>query len=160
AEKASGKTRALEVTQLLVPNARLAFSASAAVVRIIAKGHEDGAIPIILLDEIDNVFAKKEEGIADLRAALNAGYRRGAVATRCANHGATVVDHQCFAPVALAGLRELPDTLASRSIFIRMQRRAPAEEIESFRERIHRQQAIPIMESLAEWSAERNVGLV
>jgi hypothetical protein len=160
AEKASGKTRALEVTSLFVPNPRLAFSTtSAALVRIIAQGHEvGGTIPTILYDEIDNLFAKKDDGVADLRAALNAGYRVGSVATRCANHGAIVVDYPCFAPVALAGLKELPDTLASRSIFIRMRRRAPGEEVEPFRNRIHSQQAKPIMEALAEWCAERNVG--
>ena len=40
-----------------------------------------------------------------------------------------------FAPVAFAGLRELPDTLASRSIFVRMKRRAPDEYVEPFRHR-------------------------
>jgi hypothetical protein len=38
-----------------------------------------------------------------------------------------------FAPVALAGLRTLPDTLASRSIFIHMRRRAPSETLDEFR---------------------------
>src|SRR5262245_692892 len=51
AEKMSGKTRALEITELFVPNPRLSFSTSAAaLVRIIAQGHEDGVIPTILYD--------------------------------------------------------------------------------------------------------------
>jgi hypothetical protein len=124
AEKESGKTRLLEVTALLVPNPRLSFSMSAAaLVRIIAKGHESGEIPTILFDEIDNTFSKSEERISDLRGALNSGYRRGAVSTRCINKGEGIADFICFAPLAVAGLKALPDPLASRAIFIHMRRR-------------------------------------
>src|SRR5262249_44014875 len=57
AEKESGKTRALEITALFVPNPILSFSASSAsLVRIIAAGHENHEPPTILYDEIDNVF--------------------------------------------------------------------------------------------------------
>ena len=154
AEKESGKTRALEVTALFVPNPRLSFSMStAALVRIISKGHEEGLIPTILFDEIDNVFCKSEEGIGELRGALNSGYRRGAKSTRCTAHGANVVDFDCFAPLAVAGLKELPDTLASRAVFVHMRRRAPDEPVESFRLRYHPAEAQPIAEALGEWCA-------
>ena len=66
-------------------------------VRIIAKGHEDKCIPTLLYDEIDNVFSKSEEGMSDLRAALNAGYRRNARSTRCINKGDGVVDFPSYA---------------------------------------------------------------
>jgi hypothetical protein len=157
-EKASGKTRALEVTALFVLNPQLSFSASAAsLVRIIGKGHEEGLIPTILFDEIDNVFGTKnqQDGAADLRAALNSGYRRGASAIRCTNHGASVAEYPCFCPLAVAGLNTLPDTLASRTIFIRMRRRAPDEAVESFRLRYHPAQAAPIMEALTDWCSNR-----
>jgi len=105
-EPESGKTRALEVTSLFVPNPRLSFNMSAAaLVRIIAKGHETGAVPTILYDEIDNLFSKSEEGISDLRGALNSGYRRNAVSTRCVNKGEGIADFVCYAPLALAGLK-------------------------------------------------------
>ena len=55
--------------------------------------------------------------------------------------------------VALAGLRGLPDTIASRSIRIEMRRRAPDEPIEPFRERIHKHQARPIFDELELWCA-------
>ena len=128
-----------------MPNPRLSFSISAAaLVRIISKGHEEENIPTILFDEIDNVFARSEEGIAELRGALNSGYRRGATSTRCINHGAGVVEFPCFAPLAVAGLKTLPDTLASRAIFVHMRRRAPDEEVESYRLRYHPGEAEPI----------------
>lgn len=158
AEKASGKTRLLEVTALFVPHARLSFSMSAAaLVRIIAQGHEDGNIPTILFDEIDNLFARSEEGIAELRGALNSGYRRNATSSRCVNRGAGVEDFPCFAPLAVAGLKTLPDTLASRAIEIRMRRRAPDESVESFRLRIHPKQSDPIEEVLHWWCRKHKV---
>ena len=96
-EPESGKTRALEVTALFVPSPRLSFSMSAAaLVRIIAKGHEEGSIPTILYDEIDNLFSKSEEGMSDLRGALNSGYRKNAVSTRCVNKGEGIADFLCF----------------------------------------------------------------
>jgi hypothetical protein len=160
-EPESGKTRALEVTSLFVPNARLSFSMSAAaLVRIIAKGHETGAIPTILYDEIDNLFSKSEEGISDLRGALNSGYRRNAVSTRCVNKGEGIADFACFAPLALAGLKMLPDALATRAIFIHMRPRAADEHKESFRLKHHPAQAKPIMDHLAEWCAKINGDLI
>jgi hypothetical protein len=69
----SGKTRALEVTELLVPHPNMSASMSpAAMVRIIAKAREEERFVTILYDEIDGVFAKAEEGIADLRGGLQA----------------------------------------------------------------------------------------
>ena len=126
AEKKSGKTRALEVTEMLTPGAILSFNASpAALVRKVAQG---GCT--ILYDEIDGVFgsAKLEENNADVRSILNSGYKRGAKALRCVTGGGRKVELEelnAYAPVALAGLKGLPDTLASRSILIRLRRRAP-----------------------------------
>ncbi len=151
----SGKTRALEVTELFVPFPRMAFSMSAAsMVRVIAKGHENKEIPTILYDEIDNVFSKSEEGMSDLRAALNAGYRRNARSTRCINKGEGVVDFPSYAALAVAGLKELPPALATRAIFIHMRRRAPDEPKEDFRLKYHTAEAKPIMEALEQWAIE------
>jgi hypothetical protein len=152
-EKESGKTRALEVTAELVPNPILSISASPAViVRRIAQGH-----CTLLYDEIDSVFGntKAQEQNADLRSVLNGGYRRGAKFHRCVIHGrkVDVEELDAFAAIALAGLRTLPDTLASRAIVIRMKRRAPDERVEAFRCRYHSDEAKPIAKALAEWCA-------
>ena len=159
AEKESGKTRALEVTALLVPEPILSISASPAViVRLVSAGQ-----PTILYDEIDGVFgnAKMQEANTDLRSVLNGGYRRGAKVHRCVTHGKKIETEEldAFAPVAVAGLRDLPDTLASRSIFVRMKRRAPDEQVESFRYRYHADEAKPIREELAEWCGQHEADL-
>jgi hypothetical protein len=158
AEKESGKTRALEVTALFVPEPIFSISASPAViVRLVSKGKVT-----ILFDEIDGVFgnAKIQEANTDLRSILNGGYRRGAKVHRCVTHGKKVETEEldAFAAVAVAGLRNLPDTLASRSIFIRMKRRAPDEYVEPFRLRLHADQAKPIRLALEEWAEEHYLG--
>ena len=160
AEKELGKSRALEVTSLFVPEPVLSISASPAViVRLISRGQ-----CTILYDEIDGVFgnAKAQEANTDLRSVLNGGYRRGAKVYRCNTSGkkVEVEELDAFAPVAVAGLRALPDTLASRSIFTHMRRRAPDEEVEPFRHRYAGEQAKSVLEALTEWCAERDAGPV
>ena len=156
----SGKTRALEVTELFVPHARLAFSMSAAsMVRIIAKGHENKCIPTLLYDEIDNVFSKSEEGMSDLRAALNAGYRRNARSTRCINKGEGIIDFPSYAALAVAGLKALPPALETRAIHVHMRRRAADEPKEDFRIKLHTTEAKPIMESLEQWALDVEIAI-
>ncbi len=151
AEKESGKTRALEVLSLLVLQPILSFSATPAVmIRLVAEG---GCT--VLYDEVDALFgsSRREDGSADLVAFMNSGYRRSAKAYRCGGSGRNIEAQafDSFAPIALAGLRDLPDTLASRSIMIRMQRRALGETVESFRQRYAEDEARPIREAVIKW---------
>src|SRR5262245_20656187 len=83
-EPASGKTRALEITELLVPNAVEAVNVSPAY--LFRKVGDDKAPPTILFDEIDTVFGPKAKENEEIRALLNAGHRRGAVVGRCVVH--------------------------------------------------------------------------
>src|SRR5262245_44713912 len=83
-EPASGKTRLLEVTELLVPNPVSAVNVSPAYL-FRKVGNEEGAT--ILFDEIDTVFGPKAKENEEIRGLLNAGHRRGAVAGRCVAHG-------------------------------------------------------------------------
>lgn len=153
-EPGSGKTRALEVTELLVPRPMRAANMSAsALYRSI--GSEDGP-PTVLLDEVDAVFSKKSsDSSEDLRGLLNAGHGRGAVIKRCVPRGRSVdvEDFPCFAAVALAGLGDLPDTLMSRSIVIRMRRQSDDERAEPFRTRLHRPAGEELRDRVATWAA-------
>ncbi len=84
-EPGSGKSRALEVSELLVPNPVQAVNVTPAYLfRKI--GSEDGA-PTVLYDEIDCVFGPKAKENEEVRGLLNAGHRRGAVAGRCVVRG-------------------------------------------------------------------------
>ena len=134
-EPGSGKTRALEVSEILVPNPVEAVNVTPAYL-FRKVGAEEGP-PTILYDEIDTVFGPKAKDNEEIRGLLNAGHRRGAVAGRCVVRGKIVETEEipAYCAVALAGLGWLPDTLMSRSIVIRMRRRAPTETIEPYRRR-------------------------
>jgi hypothetical protein len=56
-----------------------------------------------------------------------------------------------YCAVALAGLDDLPDTMRTRPIIVRM-RRAPGEYVEPRRHRVNGPEAWPIAEKLANWS--------
>lgn len=141
-EPGSGKTRVQEVIELLVPDPMATFNVSAAVLyRSMASEDEHGnpRRPTILLDEADTIFGPRaSKDHEDLRGFINSGYRRGAMAQRCAMYGKQVVieTFPSFAAVCIAGLDDLPDTIMTRSLVIRMQRRAPGEQVESFRRRL------------------------
>jgi Protein of unknown function (DUF3631) len=152
-EPASGKTRSMEVSELLVPDPVAAVNVTPAYL-FRKVGSEDGP-PTILFDEIDSVFGPKANENEELRALLNSGHRRGAVAGRCVVRGAIVETEEIssYSAVALAGLGWLPDTILSRSVIIRMRRRAPDEKVEAFRRRVHAPQGESLCRRLAGWAA-------
>ena len=151
AEPASGKSRALEATELLVPNPVAAVNVSPAYL-FRKVGCEEGAT--ILFDEIDTVFGPKAKENEELRGLLNAGHRRGAVAGRCVVRDKEIVTEEipAYAAVALAGLGWLPDTILSRSVIIRMRRRHQGERVEQFRRRIHGAQGHDIYNAVDMWA--------
>jgi len=153
-EPGSGKSRCLEVTEPLVPRPVHAVNTTPAY--LFRKVSDEAGPPTILYDEIDTVFGPKAKDNEDIRGMLNAGHRKGAVAGRCVVRGAIVETEElpAYCAVALAGLNDLPDTIMSRSIVVRMRRRAPTEKVEPWRLRINAPQAKPIREALAAWAAE------
>lgn len=159
AEPGSGKTRVLELLALLVKQPEMTISATvAAIFRMI------GADPITLLfDEVDAIFNPKNGGnYEDLRALLNAGYKKGATIARCVGDAKQmkVERFPVFAPVALAGLAgKMPATITTRSVTVHMRRRAPGEHVEPFRERDAEYAAEPIRDRLEEWMENRSLVL-
>jgi hypothetical protein len=151
-EPGSGKSRALEVTEPLVPRPVHAVNTSPAY--LFRKVSDDAGPPTILYDEIDTVFGPKAKDNEDIRGMLNAGHRKGAVAGRCVVRGKIVETEElpAYCAVALAGLNDLPDTIMTRSVVVRMRRRAPGEHIEAWRRRVNVPQAEPLYEQLAAWA--------
>lgn len=156
-EPASGKTRALEVTELLVPNPVEAVNVTPAY--LFRKVGDDGTKPTILFDEIDTIFGPKAKDNEEIRGLLNAGHRRGAVAGRCVVRGKVIETEEipAYCAVALAGIGDLPDTLLSRSVVVRMRRRAPGEQIEAFRRRVHAPQGDAIKDRIEAWATAANI---
>ncbi|MFE5580247.1 DUF3631 domain-containing protein [Kitasatospora sp. NPDC056531] len=112
------------------------------------------ARPTVLFDEIDTVFGPKAAGNEDLRGLINSGHRRSGVVLRCVGDGGsqTVQPFPVYAALAMGGLGDRPDTIMSRSVIIRMRRRAPNEDVEPCRERVHKPQGNALRERLAAWA--------
>lgn len=158
-EPSSGKTRALEITENLVPRPVEAVNVTPAYLfRKVGAG--DGS-PTILFDEIDTVFGPRAKDNEEIRGLLNAGHRKGAVAGRCVVRGKKVETEEipAYCAVALAGLDDLPDTIRTRSIIIRMRRRAPDEQVEPYRRRLHAAEGKELCSSLAAWMASNESSL-
>jgi hypothetical protein len=158
-EPGSGKSRALEIVETLVPRPMVAVNASAAALFRAVSG-PDGR-PTILFDEIDTVFGPKAGDNEELRGFLNAGHRRTGVTYRCIGDGGnqTVQAFPSYTAVAVAGLGSLPDTILTRSVIIRMRRRARNEKVEPFRARLHEKEGNALRDRLAKW-AEQARGFV
>ena len=150
-EPGSGKTRALEVSELLVPRPIEAINATPAY--LFRKISDPDGSPTILYDEIDTLFGPKAKDNEEIRAIMNAGHRRGAVAGRCVVRGKTVETEElpAYCAVALAGLGGLPDTILTRAVVVRMRRRGPGEKVESFRRRMVASEGHGLRDRLAAW---------
>ncbi len=151
-EPGSGKSRALEIVELLTPRPVTTVSASAnALYRLVDSA---AGLPTVLFDEVDTIFGPKAGTDEALRGFLNAGYRRAGGALRCvgegSNQNAQVFGSYCA--VAMAGLGSLPDTVLTRSVIIRMRKRAPNETVEPYRQRLHESQGHVLRDRLAKWA--------
>ncbi len=148
-EPGSGKTRSLELLELLVHQGRHVLSMTpAALFRVV-----EAERPTILLDEVDAIFGPKAKDHEDLRALINAGHRPGASVLRVAGEGGNMRprEYRAYCAVALAGLGHLPSTIATRAITIPMRRRAPDELVRPYRERITRPEGEQLRRRLGAW---------
>jgi hypothetical protein len=149
-EKQSGKTRLLEVLELVCARPRAAVNTStAAMFRLV-----QSVCPTLLFDEADTYFGPRAKDHEELRGLINAGHRRGQKAWRCVGDPKKmeVQEFPAFCPVALAGIGDLPDTIADRSVLIRMRRRRRDERILPFRRRHVGPQGAALCERLATWA--------
>jgi len=151
-EPGSGKSRALEVTEPLVPRPVHAVNTTPAY--LFRKVSDEAGAPTILYDEIDTVFGPKAKDNEDIRGMLNAGHRRGATAGRCVVRGKIVDTEElpAYCAVALAGLNDLPDTIMTRAVVVRMRRRGPGEIVEPWRLRVNGPDADDLGAALATWA--------
>ena len=122
-----GKTRVLEIVQLLVPNP---FSTSgpsiAAIYTALDQGHT------LFIDEMDTSLGHKE-----LRGVLNASYTKtNAFVTRTVpKKGAKheIKKYSVWGPKCIAHIGRPPDTILDRSIVVSMQRKRTSDRVERFR---------------------------
>lgn len=157
-EKRAGKTRALELLELLTARSwRVTGMTEAVLFRKIAQDR-----PTLLLDEIDAIFGSGTERTQPLRGILNAGNRPGVSVARCVGEkGDQLRDFPVYCPKALAGIDSgnLPETIRDRSISIRMRRKTGSEPVERFRYRHAEERAEGITAGLAAWGSDATARL-
>jgi putative DNA primase/helicase len=126
AEKRCGKTTLLDVLGCLTPRPLHSANATApAIFRTI-----ELLTPTLLIDEADTFLKRNDE----LRGVLNSGHRRStANVLRLDGDDHVPRTFGTWAPTAVAMIGSLPDTLADRSIEIRLRRRLAREPLTRFR---------------------------
>lgn len=142
-EKRCGKTTLLSVLQQLTHRPISASNiSSSALYRMIEETR-----PTLLIDEADTLLTGNDE----LRGILNSGYTRSTAYVVRVGHIAPgrketasteaqdrrgvpqLLRFSCWCPKAIAAIGALPETLADRSIVIRMRRKNPDEQSERLR---------------------------
>lgn len=151
AEPGSGKTTLLDVLALTARNAIQVDNLSEAVLfRLVHSEH-----PTLLFDEIDAVFSKRSSDASEgIRQILNSGYRKGKKAYRCVGPSHEVKAFDVFCPKATAGLRDLPHTLAHRSIPIEMRPPRPNDVYEDLDLDEAEEIGAALRSNLQAWAAE------
>ena len=154
----SGKSRLLEVLEALLGESRciLTMNVSPAALYRAIDANPGTAV---LVDESDRLLNGNRERAEELYGLINSGSRRrGGYAVRTVGQGANLSPQRfrTFAPKVIAGLASLPDTVADRSVPIRMRRRLPTEPMQRFREP-DAESAAPIREALEVWANEDTI---
>ncbi|HWY53077.1 MAG TPA: DUF3631 domain-containing protein [Terriglobales bacterium] len=149
AEMRSGKTRLLEILDLLVRKPWQTGRVSAAV---LARKIESDC-PTLLLDEWDATARGNQESAETLRGILNSGYRRSGKVSVCGPKAADYkpTDFRVFCPKVIAGIGKLPETIADRAIPIRLKRKAPGEKVDRFRAKLVLSYASSLKARLVSW---------
>ena len=150
-ERRCGKTTTLSLLSRLVPRPLPAANITAAAVfRTI-----EAARPTLLLDEADTFIRDSD----DLRGILNSGhYRAMAYVIRTTGDNHMPQKFTTWAPMAIAAIGRLPDTLQDRAVVLRMRRRKPDEYVE--RLRLDRLDCLGDYASMcARWVADNLMGL-
>lgn len=154
AEKRSGKSRLLDVLELLVKTPWRDAGATEAV--LFRKIERDK--PTLLSDEIDTVFhTKKNDGMENIRRMFNLGFTRGNKVSRCVgqNTNFDIQEFDPFCPKVLCGIgRCLPDTVADRALSIELVRQSIEERAERFRVRDARELVASIRAELQAWAEQ------
>jgi len=173
-EYGCGKTRWLEIIEKLSFQSELLSHATSPYLRRRVKEIREEHLrpPTLLIDEVDSVWTggKSSEIAEALRAFMNVGYRKGGtygiveeVSEMVAGKKVTQrkpVKFDVFAPLAYAGKGDrAPQSVKSRSIEIRLQKRTNSEQIEDFHASAVSSQAQDLREWLGDWADLRRADI-
>jgi hypothetical protein len=150
--KRCGKTRAAEVLELFCARPLRTVGMTPAV--LFRSIEQDK--PTLIVDECEGLRGSDDRSSA-LREILNAGYRRGQKVRRCESkangNGWDIRDFETYGPKVLVLIGNLPDTLADRTIAIRMRRRAAGEKVARFVRARAKLDTAPLLKECVQWAA-------
>jgi len=141
-----GKTTTLERHEHVCARAYLGVDPTAAVLY----RRVDRDRPTWLLDEA-KILQIPGENTQQLLALFDAGYKRGAVVSRCEDHGDTIRDFQVFCPKVLARIGSFRGTLLDRGIPIHLEK---ARGLRQRRCRVLAKLAAPLKEKLEAYALQ------
>jgi putative DNA primase/helicase len=143
-----GKTQLVGLLGAIVYRPLAASSITAAALFRVIEAHS----PTLLLDEIDNTNLREN---ADLRAVLNSGHTRDtAYVIRCEGDRNEPRVFGTWCSMILAGIGDIPDTTASRSIRINMRRKLPTEQVERTRQARLGAALLPLRRRILKWTED------
>jgi hypothetical protein len=153
AERRSGKTRLLELLAKLAARAIRADMISAAMIPRVIEARR----PTLLLDEIDTYIGDNEA----LRGVINAGFDRDTQIIIGMKVGDNWVPtpFSPWCPQALAGIGDLPDTIADRSFKIELDRKPRGTKVARLRRRDHGP-LDELAQKLVRWAKDNMADLV
>jgi len=144
--KRCGKTRLLKIIKPLLQGSISMIQPSAASLFTLI---EQVGSPL-LIDEIDRSLSKKDA--SDIIAIIDAGFEKdaGGVPRITLEPKRKVEFFKTFCPMLLAGIDKsnIPDTIADRSITIRLKRRLKGELVTPYRPKIHLAEGVSLGERL------------
>jgi Protein of unknown function (DUF3631) len=133
--KRCGKTRLQEVLARLAPRPQTMSGVSAAALARLIEEHR----PTILIDEFDAVVKSSGEMAEGLRGLLNSSFNRsGACVLKTVSlpgGGWEVRKFSTWTPVCVAGIGQVADTVADRSVIIRLERKLRGQTVKRLRTR-------------------------
>jgi hypothetical protein len=116
----------------------------------------------MLLDEIDTLMKADAEMAEALRGTMNSGFTRAGARfvknVPTPDGGFAPHAFSTWCPMLLAGIGELPDTIADRSIIIEMTRKRPDEKVRRLRTR-DGYELRELGRKAARWAADNHAGL-
>lgn len=111
--------------------------------------------PTLIFDEVDAWLPESPDAV---RGLINTGFRAGATVPRMGGSQYTELqEFSVFAPIALAGIGSVADTIQDRSVIIDMRRKKRHEKVDKFRQREARPGLHRLRDMLAECSRDDRV---
>jgi hypothetical protein len=147
ATKESGKTTLMRVLKSLSRDAVKTDSISVGAMNRVVEEIR----PTLLLDELDRTMKGNKERSEALNCILNAGFEYDGAVMLCVGDSHKIATPTVYCPKALAGIGKLWDTVASRSIPVRLERKLPGDQVEYFDREIVDPEADELRKEIAWW---------